>query len=72
MSEARKCDRCNELFEPTRGCVSLDVSVKGQRETYHTWSDVDFCGGCSDIVLDLIGAALHGLQRPRSAKKGRK
>jgi hypothetical protein len=72
MSDARKCDICNELFEPTRGCVSIDVSVKGQRETYHMWNDVDFCAGCSDIVLDLIGAALHGLWCPRPTKKGRK
>jgi len=70
MSEARKCDRCNELFEPAFGCVSIDVSVQGRKGTNHSWSDVDFCGTCSASLLDLISAALSGLCRPR-AKTGR-
>lgn len=74
MSDARKCDRCGSLFEPIFGCVSVDISVKGKGrgETYHGWSDVDFCGPCSAKLLDLINPALHGLLRPRETKTRRK
>ena len=70
MSDARKCDKCSELFEPKFGCVSLDISVKGKTEAYHTWNDVDLCEACSANLLDVLSSILHGLHRPRvSAKK---
>lgn len=73
MSDARKCDNCNKLFEAVFGCVTIDISVKEKRrgETYHSWSDVDFCPACSSCLLDLIGPALHGLYRPSPEKKTR-
>lgn len=73
MSEARKCDKCHKLFEPVFGCASIDISVKGKGkgQTYHDWSDVDFCPACSAKLLDLISPALHGLLRPREAKTRR-
>lgn len=72
MSDARKCDKCNKLFEPKFGCVSLDISVKGKRETYHSWSDVDLCEACSVRLLDVLNNALSGLLRPRVSTKKRK
>lgn len=65
MSDARKCDKCGELFEPKFGDVSLDISVKGKAEAYHTWSDVDLCAACSVGLLDVLSNALRGLHRPR-------
>lgn len=69
MSEARKCDKCDQLFAPTQGCVSVNISVKDKTDTYHTWNDVDFCENCSSSLLNLIGSALHGLRRPRVRKE---
>lgn len=45
MSDARKCDKCNELFEPVLGCVSMEISVKGkgEGEVYHEWGSVLIC-----------------------------
>ena len=73
MSDASKCDQCNKLFEPVFGCASIDTSVKGKGkgQTYHDWSDVDFCPACSAKLLDLIGSALRGLLRPNQAKTRR-
>lgn len=70
MSDARKCDKCGELFEAVFGCVSIDISVKGKGkgQAYHDWSDVDFCEKCSADLLDLIGTALTGLSRPGARK----
>lgn len=66
MSQASKCDKCNGLFEPEKGCVSLEVSVVSKPpSTCTTWSEVDFCPGCSKLVLDVIAKALQGLKRPR-------
>jgi hypothetical protein len=74
MSDARKCDKCNQLFEPVFGCVSIDIAVKGKGkgQAYHDWSDVDFCGTCSAKLLDLIESALQGLARPRRKARGAK
>lgn len=66
MSSAAKCDKCGTLFVREHGCVTLEVWVASKKpDTGTNWSDVDFCLGCSKLVLDVIAKALNGLQRPR-------
>ena len=66
MSSARKCDLCGMLFELVPRCCSLEVSVtqKADPNIRNTWSEVDFCAGCSTQLLALIGPALDDLDKP--------
>lgn len=71
MSDAKKCDRCEALYEVQTGCVSLDVSVASPPthsvpdeadRSWQGWEDVDFCPPCSKLILEVIRAALAGLK----------
>jgi hypothetical protein len=61
MSDAKKCDRCGAMYQVKKGVVALDVHIaKGDRdETWQGWSEVDFCPGCSQIILKAIGKAIQ-------------
>lgn len=61
MSAARKCDKCARLYEPARGCVTLDVHVTTKSDTFHTWGDVDLCHDCSARLLLLLDPALDDI-----------
>ena len=68
MALARRCDRCDVLYESEFGCVSIEqlyVSSKRDPDTLQTWSDINFCSKCSPAVLDAIGPAIQDVKRPR-------
>lgn len=61
MSTARKCDRCDKLYEVAKGVVAIDVHIatKNDDAEWEGWSDVDFCPACSVLVLGVIGTAIR-------------
>lgn len=57
MSMASKCDRCGKLFEVSPRCLSIErilVATDGAGGC-DSWSEIDFCGTCSGVVLGAIG-----------------
>lgn len=73
VSTASKCDKCGRLFEPVKGCITVDVQVVEKQKpdggvACQQWSEVDLCLGCSGPVLDALGAALQGLRRPKESR----
>lgn len=74
MTLARKCDLCDSFFESVpKRTITLDVKVSCESDdntdTYHTWSDVDFCVECSEKIIKLIGPALVRLPDIRNQSK---
>ena len=66
MSIARRCDICDQVFEPERGCISLDVHIcisKPNDAELHedNWSNVDFCLKCSKPIYHAARGALMDL-----------
>jgi hypothetical protein len=65
MSRAAQCDRCEALFIPTDGCITLDVhQQKGDRfeEKACTWKDIDLCQACSRVAIDMLYKACTAMQ----------
>lgn len=74
MSIARECDRCGALFKPIRGCLTIGelhvtTGVDERKATIHSesWSELDFCPGCSKIVREAIGEAIIEEERQEPA-----
>ncbi len=62
MSDAKKCDRCGDMYEVQKGVVGLEVHIAkggGDSAVWDSWSEVDFCPTCSALVLDAIGKAIR-------------
>lgn len=60
MSQAYKCDRCKVLYEPMKGCITVEqFQVKeGRGETWALWEGFDLCLNCSGIVRKTLGRAM--------------
>lgn len=62
MSAANRCDLCDFLFEPERGCVSIaTIYIANGRGTLENWSDFDFCPACSVKILAVVHPALQDI-----------
>ncbi len=65
MAEAHKCDRCETLYEPEKGCVDFrDYQVTIKRDTRGGWwqqgYEAELCPKCSKEFLKFIK---HGVVR---------
>lgn len=78
MSEARECDKCGELFKPSKGCVNVEQVhvVTGENTKDGTplesgWSEIDLCLTCSRPVIEALDGAADGMKAylPRKGKK---
>ena len=73
MSSAYKCDKCDQFYTPEHGAVHLDLhmvaspdTTDSYPETFDSWTDIDLCPSCSSAVLDAIGGACNGINRPQT------
>lgn len=75
MSQANECDRCGVLYVPSFGAVSIGeigrVEKKDARSEsggieFTTWSGVDLCPECGQMIVDILGNAINDVaQEPK-------
>lgn len=61
MSMAHECDRCGELYPAaTKGAGHIEsFGVCDGSDEYNTWSEIDLCAKCTQLVLNALGEALQ-------------